>query len=232
MSVQTLKTIVEKLAAAHGEPSPPMVTDPFEMILHENVSYLVSDEHRAKAFENLRSTIGTTPDSILTATPEHFRQVTALAGSDKKGRAHKLIRAAEIARDGFGGDLTQVLAWPFEKARTALQKFPSIGRPGAEKILMYNKRSPRLLALDSNGLRVLLRVGFGAETKDYSATYASVQTAVSEQTGADPDLFVAAHQLLRKHGQIICRRTNPACEMCVIREDCRYGRTNKPRDRS
>jgi endonuclease-3 len=220
-----LGTIIEKLLGAYGTPVPPLVTDPFEMILLENVAYLVRDEKRIEAFENLKRSIGIRPEDILTARPQQFESVRYLAGSDKNGRIAKLIRSAEIARDDFDGDLKQVLAWPFTKARAALQKFPSIGRPGAEKILMYNKGS-QLLALDSNGLRVLLRVGFGAETKDYSATYTSVQTAIDEQNSVDPDLFVASYELLRKHGQTICRRTNPGCEMCVLREDCNYGRTH------
>ena len=37
------------------------------------------------------------------------------------------------------------------------------------------------MALDSNGLRVLCRVGFAEEQKNYSATYRLVQDAIHEQ---------------------------------------------------
>ena len=40
----------------------------------------------------------------------------------------------------------------------ALKRFPSIGDPGAEKILLFTRSYP-VMALDSNGLRVLCRVG-------------------------------------------------------------------------
>ena len=58
-----------------GPPNPPYVTDPFEMMLFENVVYLVSDEYRVTAFENLRNVIGLRPVDILTATPEQFDEV-------------------------------------------------------------------------------------------------------------------------------------------------------------
>ena len=42
-------------------------------------------------------------------------------------------------------------------------------------------RSYPLLALESNGLRVLLRLGFADEKKSYSASYRGVQQALAGQ---------------------------------------------------
>ena len=70
-----LKTVIDTLIRAYGLPEPPYVTDPFEMMLFENVVYLVSDEYRVTAFENLRNVIGLRPVDILTATPERFDEV-------------------------------------------------------------------------------------------------------------------------------------------------------------
>src|SRR4029077_15984410 len=113
----------------------------------------------------------------------------------------------------FGGSLDQALTLPFAKARKALQGFPAIGAPGAEKILLFTKTYP-VLALESNGLRVLLRLGFGEERKNYSASYASVQTALQDEIGNDCGFLISAHQLLRRHGKELCRRSNPACDAC------------------
>jgi endonuclease-3 len=65
--------------------------------------------------------------------------------------------------------LKSVLKLPLPKAKKALQKFPGIGEPGAEKILLFTRTHP-LMALESNGLRVLVRLGFGAEHKNYATT--------------------------------------------------------------
>ena len=68
-------------------------------------------------------------------------------------------------------------------------------------------RSQPVLALDSNGLRVLLRLGFGAEKKNYAASYRSAQEALADQLPRDRDALIRAHQLLRQHGQELCRRS-------------------------
>ena len=94
--------------------------------------------------------------------------------------AEKLLTIARIAYEEFDSDLRSVLKKPLPQAKKALKKFPGIGDPGAEKILLLTRSYP-LMALDSNGLRVLCRVGFAEEQKNYSATYRSIQDAIREQ---------------------------------------------------
>jgi endonuclease-3 len=105
----------------------------------------------------------------------------------------------------------------------ALKRFPSIGDPGAEKILLFTRSYP-VMALDSNGLRVLCRVGFAEEQKNYSATYRLVQDAIHEQLPRDCDSLIRAHQLLRQHGQELCKRSKPRYSECPLRQDCNYSR--------
>ena len=64
---RSLTKIVARLARFYGRPKPPITTDPFELILWENVAYLVNDERRAQAFELLRQSVGTKPHEILAA---------------------------------------------------------------------------------------------------------------------------------------------------------------------
>ncbi len=66
------------------------------------------------------------------------------------------------------------------KPRKRCKKFPRIGEPGAEKILLFSQSYP-VLALESNGLRVLLRLGFGEERKNYSVSYKLAQAAAQSQ---------------------------------------------------
>ncbi len=76
------------------------------------------------------------------------------------------------------------------------------------------------MALDSNGLRVLCRVGFAEEQKNYSATYGLVQDAIREQLPRDYDSLIRAHQLLRQHGQELCKRSKPLCIECPVLHSC------------
>ena len=133
----------------------------------------------------------------------------------------KLRASADIALAKFAGDLTPVLKLPFGKARAALRRFPAIGEPGAEKILLLTRSHP-VLALDSNGLRVLLRLGYGREQKSYAASYRSAQQEASGELGRGYDLLIRAHQLLRRHGQETCKRTRPRCDVCAVASGCGY----------
>ena len=218
----TFSALVDKLRQYYGNPAPPTTTDPLELIIWENIAYLASDERRADAFATLKRNIGTRPEQILAA--KH----SALSAIGKAGilpdvSAEKLLTIAKIAYEAFDSDLRSALKKPLPLAKKALKRFPSIGDPGAEKILLLTRSYP-VMALDSNGLRVLCRVGFAEEQKNYSATYRLVQDAIREQLPRDYDSLIRAHQLLRQHGQELCKRSKPHCTECPLRDSCNYGR--------
>jgi endonuclease III related protein len=218
---RTLPEIIKQLTAHYGPPRAPATIDPFEMILLENVAYLVSDERRAEAFKLLTESVGTRPHEILAATKDKLLRVARLGGVQPERRAARLREQALIAMNEFGGDVTGALQLPLRKAKQALRKFAGIAEPGAEKILLFTHTYP-VLALDSNGLRVLLRLGFGEEKKNYSASYRSVQEAISEQLVDDYDWLIGAHFLLRQHGKELCKTNRPMCEQCPVRKSCDY----------
>jgi len=137
--------------------------------------------------------------------------------------AEKLRKCAKIVLEEFDGDLRPIAKWPFPKAKKALQKFPGIGGPGAEKILVFCGAYP-VLAMESNGLRVLLRLGFAKEQKNYSATYHLVQKAAGEGAGTDCAELAQTHMLLRRHGQELCKRSEPDCGKCPLANDCEFCR--------
>jgi endonuclease-3 len=213
--------VIAKLKKYFGEPRPPKTTDPFAIIVFDNIAYLVDDTRREAAFDLLRKTVGLQPVDILAAPVEKVISATKLGGIHPEPRAYRLKECAQIVLNDFGGDLNQALTLPLPKAIKALRQFPSIGEPGAEKILLFTRTYP-VLALESNGLRVMLRLGFGEEKKNYSASYKSVKEAVTDQIGNDCDYLIETHQLLRRHGKEICKTTNPHCDDCPINSFCAY----------
>ncbi len=219
--MKNLSKLIARLAKFYGQPQPPVTTDPFELILFESVAYLVSDDRRAEAFELLRKTVGTKPHQVLSASHNALLRVTELGGMQPEKRAARLREIALIAMNEFGGDLSEALQLPLPKAKKALQKFPSIGEPSAEKFLLFTRSYP-VLGLDSNGLRVLLRLGFGEEKKNYSASYRSVQEAIKDQLTDDYDWLMDAHLLLRQHGKELCKTNRPLCEKCPVKKSCAY----------
>ena len=217
-----LVKVVDRLAAHYGKLKPPPIKDPFELVLYENVSYLVDDDHRLRAFRNLKQVIGHKPEDLLSASAKQFESVIRMAGIDKKGRVAKLIACAEVAVKKFNGNVSHVLKMPYKKAVAAMKLFPSIGEPGAKKILLFCGVG-QVLPLESNGMRVMVRLGFGSESSNYPKTYRSVREAVDGRSPIDKKWLIAAHLLLRKHGQTTCKSKQPDCDRCSLAETCTFG---------
>jgi endonuclease III len=215
----TLEQAVKQLRKHYGSPERPPTTNPFELILLENVAYLTTPERRRKAFEHLRSSMGTSPEAILAAEPGALERVTA-RGILEKDFADKLRECARIAVEDFGGDLRKVIRGPLSAAKKALRSFPGIGEPGAERILLFTGRQA-LLAPESNGLRVLVRLALVREERSYSKTYAAGRQA-AETLRAEPSVMQEAHLLLFEHGRTLCKRTAPRCEPCPLARGCAY----------
>jgi len=222
MSRWTFRQVVDRLGKAHSPDRRNRIEEPFELILFENAAYLVDDERRWEVFESLRKAIGTRPQDILGAAPADVEAALARGGMHPHRRAEKLRRCAEIAIEELGGDVRTALALPLGKARRTLMKFPGIGEPGADKILLWTGTAP-ILALDSNALRTLVRLGFAEEQSNYAAMYRSAQQAMKDHRPEGIEPLIRASELLRHHGQTLCRRTRPECPRCPLRERCPSG---------
>jgi endonuclease-3 len=220
-TVPDFKKLIAKLKKAHGEPALPPARGPFELVMWENACYLLSDERRAAVFEGLRQKVGMDAQSIWKAEKEVLLPLAKMGGMRPETRVFRWREIARITLSQFDGNLDAILQWPYDKAKRALHQFPNVGQPGAEKILMLCGMSAGL-PLESNGLRVLERVGYGRAQKNYGATYRSVQEALAGQIPRDPAALSQAHLLLRYHGKAVCRNNRPLCEECVLAPDCAF----------
>jgi endonuclease III len=216
-----LRRVLEELAGLYGPAPPPPSADAFELILWENVAYLANDEQRAEALASLRRTVGTSAAGIHKASSADLAEAVG-KGILPDASERKLRTAADIVVSEFGGDLSMLSHLPLREARKLLQRFPGIGEPAAEKILLELRRHPAL-TLESNGLRVLVRLGYCSADLSYAAAYRAARSLGAQLLGADFDLLLLARHVLRRHGQTICRRSKPACDECVLRRGCQYG---------
>jgi endonuclease-3 len=213
-----LRTALSRLARHYGPQPRPFPTSAFQLVLWENVAYLAPDARRAAAFKTLKQEVGLTPAAILHAPLAGLRRATSHGILPDKF-AGKLREAARIALDGFDGEVDAVVDLPLAEAKRALRRFPGIGEPGAEKILLFSGRQA-LLAPDSNALRVLQRLGISPVRKSYVSAYAAAREVSAEQLGTDTASMLRAHQLLRRHGQELCTRSAPECPRCPLVSVC------------
>src|SRR5579871_5435113 len=147
------------------------LSDPFEIILLEQVGYLCDDAKRAEAFAALRRETKLKPAAIRSAPLPKLIAICRIGGIYPELRAKRLIDTARRVEEDCGGDLAKRLADLSPTARRRLLKgFASIGEPGVDRILLFSGLAAEP-ALESNGLRVLTRLGLVREEKAYAATY-------------------------------------------------------------
>lgn len=215
-----LPRMLETLRAYYGTLKPPPARNAFELVVWEKVAYLAPDSRRLAAFELLRNTVGLSPHDILYAQRKTLVDALATGGMAAPERASRLIAAAELVIGDFDGRLDDVCSRPLPEAKRALKRIYGIGDPGAEKILLLTGKH-RVLGLDSNGLRVLTRLGYGTQAKTYSATYKSATDAALLELKTVPIAgLIEANLVLRHHGQTLCKTSSPACGACVLRDVC------------
>ena len=202
------------------------------MILFLNCAYPATDAKCAKGLEILKSEAWLAPDKILAAPKAKLAKVMKPTGMFPEQRVDRLKEIARIVKKEGGGDLKAALRKLIPKkagndmknlrgAKKLLQQFPVVGEPSAEKILLFAKLAP-VAAVPSASVGVPMRIWFGGEGKNYAADYRQIRELLS---GALPEEFEPrqrAYLLLKKHGQEICKRSNPKCEICPLTSHCAY----------
>src|SRR5712692_8153812 len=216
-----LVDLLERLEKFYGKLKALWPTDPYQMILYTNCGYPASDAACAKGFAALKREVGLRPDEILTASKAKLAEIMRLGGIMPEQRATRLKETAALVKHTFAGNLRTVLKMPLPEAKRALKRFPTIGDPGAEKILLFTKTAP-VAAVPSNCVHVPLRLGFGEEKKNYAASYRSAQEAMRTQLPEECGALLRAYLLIKQHGQELCKRSRPRCEHCPVSSDCLY----------
>lgn len=218
------RTLITKLEMHYGEPAASPWNGPFEGVMWENACYLLPDERRLEVFEGLREKVGMSAAAISSASEAVLMALAERGGMRPETRVFRWREIARIVLTEFGGDLDAILQRPYADAKRALKKFPNIGDPGAEKILLFCGVAQGL-PLESNGLRVLTRVGYGRAQKDYAKTYKSVQEDLKGELPLEASALQTAHVLLRTHGKQLCKDKGPICSQCPVANRCDYAAT-------
>jgi endonuclease III len=207
-AAEQLAQRLDDLEAADGRPPAVPARRGWELVLLENVGYLVDDAARKQALGRLRREVGLQPERLLAADPAVLTDICV--GMRPGERAERLRRCAEL-----------------RLADAAWRQYPGIGRPGAERIELFAGERA-VLALESNGLRSLYRLGYGEPARSYDAVYRSVQADAADELAPEVAVLVRAHQLLRRHGQQRCTRRDPGCASCPLASGCSAEHGDRP----
>jgi len=205
--------------------------DPFEMILYLNSGYPATDTSCSKGFDALKREVGLKPEEILAASSAKLAKLLRLGGIVPEQRTARLHEIARKVKSEFGGNLKAELKKRMQEkyqasksihsAKKILREFPVIGEPSADKILLFSKLAP-VAAVPSASLGVPMRLWFGKEGKSYAADYRKVREKLDRELPKTFEERQRAYLLLKKHGQEICKRSAPKCELCPLTAQCAY----------
>lgn len=218
---ESLERLLSMLEAFYGKQRAIGPTDAFGMVIYRNCGYPPSEERCAAGYASLKRAIGLTPHQILEAPKGRLTEAMRPGGMMPAGRAERLQDIALSVTTEYGGNLGSILELPLVQARKALKRFPTIGDPTADKILLFTGTAA-LAALPSNCLHVLLRLGFGQERRSWAASYRLAQAAVSAQVPETLRARRRAYLLLKRHGEELCKLNQPRCLECPVSAHCRY----------
>ena len=221
-----LAKVLDRLEKHYGKPTKPWPTDPYELVIHRNSGYPQSDSNCAKGYEALRSEIGIKPSQILSASNAKLIKVMRAGMMFPEIGARRLKEIAAMVEGEFGGDLRAVLKRPVAEAKKAFKKFPTIGDPVADKILLFTKTAA-VAAVPSNCVHVPLRLGFGKAGKNYAQDYRAGQDAIRKEIPDDIAAQLRAYLLIKEHGQETCKSARPRCDVCPVTDECLYFRATR-----
>jgi endonuclease-3 len=216
-----LPELLDRLEAHYGKLSADWPTDPYEFLVWWHCGYPQSDVRCSKGWTALTALVPIAPESILAAKPAMLAVALKQGGMVPELRSLRLKEIAMRVRDELGGDLRAALAGPLQNARKILKSFPNIADPGADRILLFAGLAP-VAAVPSNNVAVLIRLMQGRERENYGVNYRESQQAIEASVTPALEARSRAYLLLKRHGQELCKRTNPKCEACPVRLHCAY----------
>ncbi|HEY1954858.1 MAG TPA: hypothetical protein VGH28_04585 [Polyangiaceae bacterium] len=202
--------ILDTLEKTFGRVAIPKRVRAYDMLIRAQCGYPASEEACEKGLRALEASVGTAPDEILGAPKAKLVKAMRAGGIVPEVRTERLRAVAKHARDG--ADF---------RDRKTLKKLPTIGDPAADKILLFT-RVQAIAAVPSNATQVPARIGIGKDLGSYAATYRSIERALDAALPKTFDARIRAHLLLKRHGQDVCKRARPRCELCPIARDCDY----------
>jgi endonuclease III len=156
-----------------------------------------------------------TVDRLAVARKEEVFELIKSCSYPNNKTSH-LIGMAAMVVDKFAGEIPPDV--------DELQKLPGVGRKTANVIASVAFRQPKM-AVDTHVHRVAARLGLTDRAKNPLQTELQLIKHIPEEK------IPIAHHWLILHGRYVCQARKPKCDLCGIRDFCKYFET-KSKNRS
>jgi endonuclease-3 related protein len=138
-------------------------------------------------------------------------------------KAQKLQEFARVVVEEFGGSLDALLdggpEGDADAVRERLLAIWGIGPETADAITLYAARLPTFV-VDAYSYRLFERLDLAPGERRYEV----YRRFLLDRVGPDVWALNEWHALIVRHGQQVCRRSEPRCDECALLQRCAFGR--------
>jgi endonuclease-3 len=205
-----------RLLREYGEPRWRTRLPPLDELISTILSQNTNDTNRDRAFRALRERFPTweaVRDSDLAQVTEAIR--TAGLANQKAPRIQQALR--KISAQHKKLELDFLRKWPAERVRNWLMELEGVGPKTASIVMLFSLDMPAF-PVDTHIHRVTGRLGLLPAKTSAEKAHALLAELFPEDT------YDTAHLNLIRHGREVCHARQPDCDVCVLRDICRYYR--------
>lgn len=217
-----LSPIVEELRTFY-EPQADPPHDAFGFYLWYVLGQRTVPMKRDGALAALKRIPAMTPDSLWKAPRAKVFQAIAHVGPPEE-RLHAIMSGVEVFRRWR--DLEERLRGPILEARRATRLLASLGRVGAQWMILAAGDHP-ILPRHAGVGRIALRLGVVPPTRcDPALAQSRAARAVAATLPRDAHFLKSAILYLTHHAAVTCTLAEPHCRVCPLAIDCSYAKTD------
>ena len=185
---------------------------PFEVIVGAILTQNTSWQNVERAIRNLLDADLLDPHALYDVPVEELEGLIQPAGYFRV-KARRLRSLLEFLIEQYDGSLDAMFQTNLPELREQLLGVHGIGPETADSILLYAGGLPSFV-VDAYTHRILARHGW----IDFDADYHQIQDYIQGELPQEVPLYNEYHALLVRLGKDYCRKTNPKCEECPLRE--------------
>jgi endonuclease-3 len=206
--------IHELLIDEYGEREIRQDRDPVATLVNTILSQNTNDHNRDIAYRQLRERFPTWTD-VRDADEGDVVEAIRPAGlaPTKAPRIQNALHA--ISEDQGELSLDFLKDMPLEQARSWLLDLNGVGPKTAAIVLLFALDRPAF-PVDTHVHRVTQRLGLIPEGTSREKAHDLLEDLLPQ------DHYFTFHLNIIEHGRTICKARTPQCEVCTLREDCRY----------
>lgn len=213
----------DRLLARYGPQRDAQRLDPNSRFVEAMCSKCTRDAFSERALRNVWRSLDSWDDLASFSPADLHKRISEVEHSEEKS-ADLIAAIQAIVKERGHFDLRFLGSWPIEAAFSWLIRFHGVGPKVAAATLNFSDLRMRWFVLDRHLLRILGCIGILSSKTDFKDGFYKIMPLLPPEWDAD-DLY-ELHWLMKKHGQDICRPTQPKCRECVLSDICAHASPN------